>query len=63
MFKGTFPRSRRIWTGAGLLVLVLLVAVFVGLRSRGASGPVTVAFSEFLADVEAGRVASVTVTA
>jgi len=62
VLKGKFPRSRLIWTGAAVLSLVVLIAVFVGLRSRVADAPVTVAFSDFLADVQAGRVASVTVT-
>jgi cell division protease FtsH len=63
VLKGKFPRSRLFWTGAGILIILLLVAVFVGLRSRGAAAPASMAFSEFLADVQAGRVASVTVTA
>jgi cell division protease FtsH len=63
VLKGKFPRPRLIWTGAGILILALLVAVFVGIRSRAAAVPAAVAFSEFLADVQAGRVAGVTVTA
>jgi len=63
VLKGKFPRSRLIWTGAGILIVLLLVGVFVGVRSRGAAAPAVVAFSEFLGDVQAGRVAAVTVTA
>jgi cell division protease FtsH len=58
---GKFPRTRLIWTGAGILIVVLSVAAFLTLRARGAVHPTTVAFSEFLKDVQAGRVTHVTV--
>jgi cell division protease FtsH len=62
--RGRFPRSRLAWTGASIAAAVVLcVAAFVSLRSRGAAEPVSVPFSAFLADVQAGRVAAVTVTA
>jgi cell division protease FtsH len=56
------PRSRLLWTGAAILGIVLFLAVLYGVRERALSGPVTVAFSEFLADAQAGRVARVTIT-
>ena len=61
MFGGKFPRTRLIWTGAGILIVVLSVAAFVTLRLNGTAQPTSVAFSEFLRDVQAGRVSRVTV--
>ncbi len=63
MLGGKFPRTRLIWTGAGILIVVLSVAAFLTLRARGTTQPTTVAFSEFLRDVQAGRVSRVTVAA
>ena len=60
MFGGKFPRTRLIWTGAGILIVILSVATFLTLRARATAHPTTVAFSEFLRDVQAGRVSRVT---
>ena len=63
MFGGKFPRTGLIWTGAGILIVVLSVAAFFTLRTRGMVESTTVAFSELLLDVQAGRVSHVTVGA
>ncbi len=60
MLGGKFPRTRLIWTGAGILIVILSVAAFLTLRARATVQPTTVAFSEFLRDVQAGRVKHVT---
>jgi cell division protease FtsH len=49
--------------GTGVLVVVLAVVAVLGYRYGAAAEPATVAFSEFLGDVKAGRVKSVTMTA
>ncbi len=61
MFGGKFPRTRLFWTGTGILIVVLSTAAFLTLRTRGTTQPTTVAFSEFLRDVQAGQVSRVTV--
>ena len=61
MFGGKFPRTHLIWTGAGVLIVVLSIAAFLALRTQETIQPTSVAFSEFLRDVQAGRVRSVTV--
>ena len=62
MLSGKFPRTRLFWSGIGILLVLLAVAAFLTLRSAGAPDPTTVAFSEFLSDVQAGRVSRVTVS-
>ncbi len=62
MLGGKLPRSRLAWMGAGALLVVLVVAVFLGVR-RGTPGTEMVAFSELLADLEAHQVAAVIVDA
>jgi cell division protease FtsH len=62
VLRGRFTRARLFWTGAIVTIVVLAAATFVVLRSSGAAVPTTVAFTDFLSDVEAGRVARVTVT-
>ena len=57
------PRTRLFWTGTGVLLLVIALVAFLGYRYGGTAEPVTIAFSEFLGDVKAGRVKSVTVAA
>jgi cell division protease FtsH len=60
---GKLPRTRLYWIGAGALVVMLSIGAFFALRGNGAAEPATVAFSEFLADVEAERVSAVVVEA
>jgi len=63
VLKGKFPRSRLVWLGAVVLIILLFVAVSVALRSRRAADRTVVAFSDLLSDVQAGRVSQVTLTA
>jgi cell division protease FtsH len=60
---GKFSRSRLFWTGIGILIVAAAVVTFVTLRSAGAPEPTTVAFSQFLKDVQAGKVGRVVVAA
>jgi cell division protease FtsH len=60
---GKIPRTRLFWTGAGILVVVIAIAAFFAMRVQGTTVPTPVAFSEFLRDVQAGRVSRVTVAA
>ncbi len=61
MFGGKFPRTRLMWTSIGVLIVVLSMTAFFVMRSRSSVTPTTVAFSDFLRDVQAGRVSRVTV--
>jgi cell division protease FtsH len=56
------PRPRLLWSGAILIVLMVSVAAFISLRSGSSTPAVDVAFSDFLRDVDAGRVRQVTVS-
>ena len=60
MFGGKLPRTRLFWMIAGALVLILSVVSFYLLRPSAQSAPVNAAFSDFLHDIEAGRVRHVT---
>ncbi len=60
MLRGTFRRPRLFWIGTAVAVVALGIAAFFVFRSTG-TVPTSVAFSEFLIDVEAGRVRAVTV--
>ena len=60
MFGGKLPRTRMFWMIAGALVLVLSAVSFYLLRPSAQSAPVSAAFSDFLHDVEGGRVRHVT---
>ncbi len=60
MLGGKLPQTRLFWIGTGVLVVLLSLAVFFTLRG-GTPTPSTVAFSEFLGDVQAGRVGKVIV--
>ena len=61
MLRGTFRRHRLLWTGTAIAVVALAIAAFLVFRDTG-TVPTSVAFSEFLIDVEASRVRAVTVT-
>jgi cell division protease FtsH len=58
---GKFSRTRLLWVGAGVIVVLLLAGAFYALRVAGVPQPTAVAFSEFLREVQAGRVSRVTV--
>jgi cell division protease FtsH len=60
---GKLPRTRLFWITAGVLVVILAISGFAGLRYFGAPEPASIAFSEFLGDLKAGRVDAVTVEA
>jgi cell division protease FtsH len=60
VFGGKLPRTRLFWMIAGALVLILSVVSFYLLRPSAQSAPVNAAFSDFLHDIEAGRVRHVT---
>jgi cell division protease FtsH len=60
---GKFTRSRLFWTGIGIVIVAAAVVTFLTLRSTSAPAPTTVAFSEFLKDVQAGKVNRVVVAA
>jgi cell division protease FtsH len=54
-------RSRLLWAGVGVVVVLFAAGAAYALRTGGAPQPTAVAFSTFLGDVQAGRVARVTV--
>ena len=56
---GKLPRTRLFWAGVGVLVVILSVAA-VFLFRQSAPEPATVAFSQFLQDVNASHVKHVT---
>ena len=60
MFGGKLPRTRVFWMIAGALVLILSVVSFYWLRPSAQPAPANAAFSDFLHDIEAGRVRHVT---
>jgi cell division protease FtsH len=59
---GKFPRTRLFWTGVGIVIVALAVVAALLLRSADSSEPSQVAFSEFVQDVQSGRVSRVTVS-
>jgi cell division protease FtsH len=61
VLRGKFRRPRLFWTGSAIAIVALGIAAFLVFRSNG-TVPASVAFSEFLIDVEAGRVRTVTLT-
>ena len=61
MFKGTFARKRIVWAGAAIIIVALSAIAVLTVRARSAAAPAAVAFSDFLHDVQGGRVAAVTV--
>ena len=60
MFGGKLPRTRMFWMIAGALVIILSVVSFYWLRPSAQPAPANAAFSDFLHDIEAGRVRHVT---
>jgi cell division protease FtsH len=60
---GKLRRSRLFWSAIGAVIVIALVGSVMWYRSAGAEAPQQVAFSEFLGDVDAGRVTHVTVDA
>ena len=61
MLGGKLPRTRLFWIGAGVLTVFLAVGGYFLFSSTGTAEPTSVAFSEFLRDVQAGKVTSVNV--
>ena len=61
MFRGKLPRTWLIWIASGLAI-ALSVGAFFALRWRAQDDMPRVAFSDFLNDVQADRVASITVS-
>ncbi len=57
------PRNRLFWITAGVLVVILAISGIAGVRYFGTPEPASIAFSEFLTDLKAGRVQAVTVEA
>jgi cell division protease FtsH len=60
VFGGKLPRTRMFWMIAGALVIILSVVSFYWLRPSAQPAPANAAFSDFLHDIEAGRVRHVT---
>ncbi|MBI4263496.1 MAG: ATP-dependent zinc metalloprotease FtsH [Acidobacteria bacterium] len=60
---GKIPRSRLFWSAAAILLVALAVGVFLALRAGAPTTPASVAFSEFLNDVQNSRVSRVTIAA
>ena len=63
MFGRRISRNGLFWAGAIFSVVVLLTVAILVARNHSAATPASVAFTDFLRDVDAGRVATVTVTA
>ena len=60
MFGGKLPRTRVFWMIAGALVLILSIGSFYLLRPAPETSRAGAAFSDFLHDVQAGRVRHIT---
>ena len=63
MFGRRISRNGLFWAGAIFSVVVLLTVAILVARNQSAATPASVAFTDFLRDVDGGRVATVTVTA
>jgi cell division protease FtsH len=63
VFGRRISRNGLFWAGAIFSVVVLLTVAILVARNHSAATPASVAFTDFLRDVDAGRVATVTVTA
>jgi cell division protease FtsH len=62
VFGGRLSRNGLFWTGSILGIVALLTIAFLVVRTTSAVQPESVAFSDFLRDAQAGRLATVTVT-
>ena len=60
MLGGKLPRTRFFWMIAGVLVVILSAGAFVVLSPAGESARTNAAFSDFLHDVQDGRVRHIT---
>src|SRR5439155_328582 len=60
VFGGKLPRTRPVWMVAGALVVTLSIVAFYVLRPSAQSARTGAAFSEFLHDVQNGRVKRIT---
>ena len=58
MLGGKFPRTRLFWMVAGVLVVILSVVSFYLLRPSAEPARASAAFSDFLHDIQAGRVST-----
>jgi cell division protease FtsH len=58
---GKLPRTRMFWFGAAALITTLTIGVALYVRGNATPVPSDVVFSDFLRDVEGGRVATVTI--
>jgi cell division protease FtsH len=63
VFGGKVPSTRLFWIGTGIFILLLAVVAIFAWRSGKGPDPSSVAFSDFLRDVQAGRVSRVVVDA
>ena len=60
---GKLPRTRRVWVGAGVLLVVLAVGTTVATKWNWAAQPTPAPFSDFLSGVTAGAIKSVVIDA
>jgi cell division protease FtsH len=58
---GKLPRTRLVWFAVAATLATIIIAVLVFTRTASTEAPTDVVFSDFLRDVEAGRVMSVTI--
>ena len=61
MFQRKSPRARFIWIATIVVALIAIIAAVVVVRYERTTVPTAVAFSDFLNDVQANRISSVTV--
>ena len=61
MLGGKLPRRRLFWFSAVVIVSTLTVGAVFYARSAAGPPPIDAAFSDFIRDAEAGRIASVTI--
>ena len=60
MLGGKLPRTRLFWMVAGVLVVILSIVSFYLLRPSAEPARASAAFSDFLHDIQAGRVRHIT---